>query len=80
MRRMPKTIYDDVQGAIEIPTTPKWDEMVLAFIGRPVTSDESRQIEKMKDHNWTVRVVSEAILGRDLTFEEVEERRKPFDK
>lgn len=76
MRKMPIII----SGADALPHQPmiipslpldEWHDLVRAFINRELTVDEIAQVEKMAAHNWTARVAAEAIIGRDLTTEEV---------
>ena len=69
MQTMPTIMSDGVQ----VPTLPagEWNRLVLAMIGRPITPEERRKIQRMAGHNWTARVTAEAILNRDLTSQEL---------
>ena len=76
MRFMPKWIGAngiDPEPKSPIPSLPavEWHTLVLRMIGRAVSQDEEREIERMARHHWTARVTAEAILGRALTEAEV---------
>ena len=77
MRTMPKIIHADPMApngkVIDLPSIPAtdWDAMVRRMIGRAVTEDEARKLDRMATAHWTARVAAEAILGHDLTTEEV---------
>lgn len=73
MRHMPIETPD---GKIPALPADEWARLVAALIGRPTTEVENDRIEKMARHNWTVRVVAEDIVGRDLTEEEVANARR----
>lgn len=79
MRTMPTmmtVINQHGQNAmVPVPIAADWSGSVEALVARKLTAEELAKAERMAKHNWSVRVAAEAILGRDLTYEEVESRR-----
>lgn len=78
MRKMPSVIHDPITGeGIELPclVAGDWSAAVVALVGRTLTEQEKARVTQCYNHNWSVRVTAEDILGRSLTAEEVQERK-----
>lgn len=79
MRTMPSTIEHPFNPKLSITlptlTGDKWLAAVCALVGRELTEGEQSRVKRCLTHNWSVRATAEDILGRDLTYEEVEARR-----
>lgn len=76
MRTMPRFIHANpcVPGddrMIEVPSLPhpEWfrrlNEVAMRTVGRELTADETARAERMGNHNWTLRVVAEALFGEE---------------
>lgn len=74
-RRMPTIMHADPTDTtpdaerVLIPSLPRdqWHERLRAFVGRDLTDEETVRVKKLARLNWTLCVVAEDILGRDLT-------------
>lgn len=68
MRRMPTTIHGVHGEAIEIPAIPRteWDAKLAEIAGRDLTIDEQERADKMANHNWTLRIVADALFGDEV--------------
>ena len=73
-RQMPSVLSDGVT----VPTIPieEWYNQIALFVrvvaGRELTQEEKRRRGDMANANWNVRIVAEAIIGRDITEVEME--------
>ena len=65
MRYMPTIIHGLRGETIELPTISRTEfRNRLEEIGqRKLTDEELRRVEKMSDHNWTLRVQAEELFG-----------------
>ena len=71
MRHMPSQITDDAGNVVSIPIANDWTGSVLRLVGRPLTTEETAKLARLRSHNWTVRLAAEMILKRDVTIEEL---------
>ena len=74
MRTMPIYIHANPCGPddgamIAVPALPRveWfarlNEIAQRTVGRELTAEETARAERMGDHNWTLRIVADALFG-----------------
>lgn len=80
MRRMPTSVSsvpftEREWHALDLPVAMHYHRAVLCLVGRELTPAEQERLERMANHQWTVRAAAEDLLGRDLTHDEFEARK-----
>jgi len=65
MRTMPRYITGDDAEMVAMPTLPaaEWCAKLAKIAGRPLTDEERTKAAEMAAHNWTLRMVGEALFG-----------------